>query len=145
MAATREDKGNMVEAIEKRKRRYRSSLLIVLLLAIALIAWGGMKMYAEADSDGMQVQVIDGEGRCSFISVGDEGSYSFETKRGVNTIEIRDGSVAMVAADCPNQDCVHMASLCDTSGMILCLPNQLMVNIVSQESNSSDKADTVSS
>lgn len=47
-----------------------------------------------------------------------------------NIFEIKDGSVNMIEATCPNQICVHDAPITiDTPGVIVCMPHQLIVEI----------------
>jgi hypothetical protein len=48
-----------------------------------------------------------------------------------NTIEIRDQKVRMLSADCPDKRCVKMGFVQNVP--IICLPNQVMVEIKSGE------------
>ena len=59
-----------------------------------------------------------------------------EVKQGdlVNHIEIKDGVVRMLDANCGNQDCVHMGSMSAKDqglmfGVIVCLPHQVTVEL----------------
>lgn len=52
-----------------------------------------------------------------------EGDYQ-------NVITIQDGVVTVTSSTCPNQYCVHSSAI-DTAGQsIICLPNQLVVELV---------------
>ncbi len=51
---------------------------------------------------------------------------------GYNEVRIKSRSVKMIEADCPNQDCVKMRSI-SKGGMIVCLHNRVVVQIVSGE------------
>jgi len=46
-----------------------------------------------------------------------------------NKLEIKDGKAFMVYADCPDQICVHMAPISHTHEMIVCMPNQVLVEV----------------
>ena len=48
----------------------------------------------------------------------------------MNTVEVRDGSVAITASDCPGSDCVHSGWIHSRGRSIVCLPNQVEVRIV---------------
>jgi hypothetical protein len=48
-----------------------------------------------------------------------------------NTLEIRSGKVRMAAADCPDKRCVKMGYVQNVP--IICLPNQVMVEIKAEE------------
>lgn len=43
-----------------------------------------------------------------------------------NTVEIRDHQIHMLAAECPDNTCVHMGWL-DSAAPIVCLPNHLII------------------
>ncbi len=52
----------------------------------------------------------------------------------VNHIEIKDGVVRMLDANCSNQDCLHMGSMSAEDpglmfGVIVCLPHQVSVEL----------------
>ena len=71
------------------------------------------------------------------ILVGDRlyGQYDLNEDRTIrigegNVCEIRDGSVRMTEADCPDQVCVHTAAVGRGGGSIVCLPNQVVLRIV---------------
>ncbi|MGN0362824.1 MAG: NusG domain II-containing protein [Bilifractor sp.] len=47
-----------------------------------------------------------------------------------NVCEIKNGTVWMVSADCPDQVCVHSAPLTRKGGSIVCLPNKVVLRII---------------
>ena len=65
------------------------------------------------------------------------GRYSLSEDRvvelGGNTFEIRDGEVRMTEADCPDKSCVHTAPISSHGGVIVCLPNRVVLRIVNGE------------
>jgi len=44
-----------------------------------------------------------------------------------NTIQIQDGAICVLKAECPDQTCVHMDFLSDSGLPIVCLPNRLVI------------------
>lgn len=44
-----------------------------------------------------------------------------------NTIQIQDGQIRVLEAECPDQTCVHMGFLSDSGLPIVCLPNRLVI------------------
>ena len=76
------------------------------------------------------------------ITVGNEvyGTYSLTEDRTIrindtNVCEIRDGTVRMTEADCPDQICVHMIPIDRKGGSIVCLPNEVVLTIVDADNN----------
>lgn len=46
-----------------------------------------------------------------------------------NTIRVEPGRIRVEAADCPDQICVHQGFISDGTVPIVCLPNQLIIEI----------------
>ena len=49
--------------------------------------------------------------------------------RGEVKIDIRDGSVAVTSADCPQQICRRMGRIRRAGAMIVCVPNHLLIHL----------------
>ncbi|MGL6199904.1 MAG: NusG domain II-containing protein [Lachnospiraceae bacterium] len=58
-----------------------------------------------------------------------------------NTLEIKDGQVEMIYADCPDQLCVHQQAISKNHESIICLPNKVVIEV---NSSSEGELDTVS-
>lgn len=61
-----------------------------------------------------------------------------------NTVSVENGVVSMEKANCPDQYCVHHASIKSEGELIVCLPHKLVLEIVGNHSGNSDTIDTVS-
>jgi hypothetical protein len=61
-------------------------------------------------------------------------SVTIETSYGINTVEIKNGRVAVTDADCPQKFCIKQGWI--NRGSLVCLPNRLIVTV---ESTSTDK------
>lgn len=46
---------------------------------------------------------------------------------GKNVIQISDGHIKMLTAECPDQVCVNHGELTDSGGPIVCLPNKVVI------------------
>jgi hypothetical protein len=71
------------------------------------------------------------------------GTYSLDKDRTVeindtNRLEIRGGYAQMVWADCPDQLCVNHRAVSKNGESIICLPNQVVITIVSPEESGLD-------
>ena len=87
-------------------------------------------------------------GRTVVIRVGGEeyGTYALEKDQTVtveqdgrtNVIVIQDGTVHMASSTCKNQICVEHAPITKTNESILCLPNQVSIEITGGEDGEID-------
>jgi len=55
-----------------------------------------------------------------------------------NRIEIKDREVSITEASCPDKICVYHNNISKNGETIVCLPNELIVTIVSDEENDVD-------
>ena len=54
-----------------------------------------------------------------------------ETELGMNKIRIENGKIEIYEADCPDQICVHTAPIDEIGEMIICLPHQVIAEVIS--------------
>ena len=62
----------------------------------------------------------------------------------VSRLEIRDGAADMTEADCPDQICVKHRPVRFRGETIVCLPHRLVVEVISDQEESSGGLDAVS-
>ncbi|MGN1113536.1 MAG: NusG domain II-containing protein [Oscillospiraceae bacterium] len=89
-----------------------------------------------------------GKGELAVITVGNKkyGEYSLNEDKeidistgiGKNTIQIKNGKVTMLDADCPDKYCVRQPSISKTGESIVCLPHKVVIEIKSSKSNDID-------
>ena len=60
-----------------------------------------------------------------------DGRIEIRSQRGYNILEIKNGAVRVVEADCPNHDCIRMGVLRTASLPIVCLPHKMTVRFAS--------------
>ena len=68
------------------------------------------------------------------ITVGGEdyGTYSLAENQTIpigdtNVCEIKDGKARMISADCPDHLCMHQPAITSAGGIIVCLPNRVVI------------------
>ena len=106
------------------KMKKAEILFFSLLLAAALIAWALLSHKKAVTTDMGSIRITVG---------GEEyGTYSLsENQRikinGTNTCRIRDGQAKMIEATCPDHLCIHQSPIDEHGGMIICLPNEVII------------------
>ncbi len=62
--------------------------------------------------------------------VSENRSFTIEGENGcVNEIEVRQGSICILSADCPDKLCVRQGFISDSTLPITCLPNRLVIRL----------------
>ena len=101
-----------------------------LLLILGLLILGGVLFFAArgaaAPSGGSVVVYVDGE-EAERYPLSRNGTFALNG--GTNTLVIEDGYAWLSDATCPDQLCVHMGRIHNSTGIIVCLPNRLYVVI----------------
>jgi hypothetical protein len=59
--------------------------------------------------------------------------FSVHGEVGELVVEIRDGTVAVIQADCPNRICVRTGRRGRTGDVIVCVPNKTIIRIEGEE------------
>lgn len=105
------------------------------IVAAVLILGFQLLMNLSFDQDQALVSVtVDGD---------DFGTYRLDEDQtvdidGMNTLLIEEGTARMKEADCPDQICVHHREISRNGESIICLPNQVVVSVVSSEDSELD-------
>lgn len=109
--------------------------LIVIALLIAALAMG---IFVLTKKEGSTVLItIDGK-EYKRVSLERDQELTIDTQHGHNHLVIKDGFVTMKAADCPDQICVEHAKIHFQNETIVCLPHQLVVEVIDGESGEID-------
>ena len=115
-------------------RFVRMAVLLTLVLAIALVALLALAVaaffftgnqtqqeaFVQIYQDGRLIREIPLQSSTTLEITGDY----------CNTVELRDGRVAITASDCPGGDCVHSGWIHSPGRSIVCLPNRVEIRIV---------------
>ncbi len=101
-----------------------------LLLILGLLLLGGILFAVtrggESGSGASVVVFVDGEETERYPL---DKNGTFQLNGGTNTLVIENGYAWLSDAQCPDQLCVHMGKIHNSSGIIVCLPNRLYVTI----------------
>lgn len=68
------------------------------------------------------------------LSQAEDQTIEVEYDGRANTIQIQDGRIRMLEADCPDHTCIQMGWL-DSAAPIVCLPNHLVVQFSGENSS----------
>ena len=110
-------------------------LIVAAVLAVSLLAAAVVRLaspggsVAEITVDGQVVERID------LDRVTEGYTFMVEDEWGSNTIQVEPGRIRVAAADCPDQVCVHQGWISTGIAPIVCLPNQLVIQIQSDSHN----------
>ncbi len=105
-------------------------IALIVIFAVLLVIWlGYRRIHTES---GSRIRVT--------VSGETIGEYDLNTDREIpiesggrvtNLLVIADGEADMVSADCPDQTCVNMKPVSALNETIVCLPNQVVVEVIS--------------
>ena len=108
----------------KRSRMIRDIILIAVILAVAVVL---LIVTGSHGTEGSYVSVMLQNDEIARYSLSNDGIYAING--GTNTIEIKDGKVRMIEAQCPNHLCVHQGWIGLEGQSIVCLPNKVTVSV----------------
>lgn len=86
---------------------------------------------------GTQVNIVQ-EGNVLYtfdLASAENQTIEIEYNSRTNTVEIENGRIRMLEAECPDQTCVHMGWLHSGAMPIVCLPNHLSIEYARPESD----------
>jgi hypothetical protein len=68
-----------------------------------------------------------------------EEEFNVETEYGYNLIKIKDQSVAIIDADCPDKICIGPGFISKPGQSLVCLPHKLMVEVKGYDNKIDDE------
>lgn len=102
-------------------KKWDALLLAVVLVAAALSVWFAFR------GGGEEIRVyVEGELRYTF-SLAEDGEYGILD--GKMVIRISDGKAYVESSDCSEQLCVQSSPVSSEGGMIVCLPNRVVIEV----------------
>ena len=116
----------------KKDRIFLIAVFAVLLLAAAVF-------YLRQSGDGAMVLVTVGGEEYGTYPLLEHATVSIEQDGVVtNVLNIENGEADMTEADCPDKLCVHQRAISKTNETILCLPNEVVVQVIGAEESELD-------
>ncbi len=114
----------------KRKRNFKTEKPFYILDVIAGIAVLAVLIAAVAmltRPEGGTVEVyVDGKLEYSY-PINENRTFEVRGGEGFNIVEIRDGGVSVIDADCKNGLCVKSVAISKNGQQIVCLPNRMII------------------
>jgi len=109
-------------------------ILVVVLLLIGAAAFVHNQVVLPKRAPGTKVQIeVEGKVVRELDLARDTAPIRFETEHGYNVVEIRDGQVRVLEADCPDLICVHTGWRRHVGQVIVCMPHYFVVRITGDE------------
>lgn len=122
------------------KMRVSDVVLIVIMLILSLSLYFIYYEYGK-NNEGKQVIVTLNGKEYGRYSINENKSFEVKSS-GFNKIEIKDGRVYVVDADCPDKYCINHDGISKKGESIVCLPHKLVVEVsddeIDSESNNID-------
>lgn len=112
---------------------------LILMIVIVALGVGAILAIHFTKESGSKVRVTLKQEELKTFKLKENTIYTVEGENGAwNTFEIKDGYVDMIDASCPDKLCVAQKSIHYNHETIVCLPNQVVLEIVGGEENAVD-------
>lgn len=105
--------------------------LLIGILVVAVLAFGCYHLIYSQNGDTVQI-TVDGTVVKTF-PLDTDTSYTIQTEKGENILEIKNGSASIREADCPDKLCVHQKKISQQGETLVCLPHKVVVSIQSSK------------
>lgn len=108
----------------------KSDIILFMGIIICVICFCFFQTGKEAEPGAQLIVKVNGEviKTCSL-----EENQTFWLPGKTNQVSVQDGKVLMKEADCPDQICVNHVPIYRNHESIICLPNQVVLEIVNGE------------
>lgn len=111
----------------------QAKILIGVLIAVVLLS-AGVLLWRKLNPKPAQIAKISQNGQLleeiDLSQVKEPYSFVIEGENGaLNTVQVEPGRICISEASCPDQICVHQGWISDGSEPIVCLPNQVIIQI----------------
>lgn len=112
-------------------------LLIGIIIFVAVAIYSVNRFYIQKPGDTVEV-TVDGKPYMTLPLAQDTQITIQGVNGGTNQLIIKDGYADMIEASCPDDLCVHQKSIHYNGEKIICLPNKVMVEVISKNKSSVD-------
>lgn len=110
----------------------RKALLLGIVLGVIFLGSGGVLLWQNLHKpQGAHIEIVQ-DGKVLYTMAyptAETRTFHIESENGWNEITIRDGSICISDADCPDQTCVKTGMLRSESLPIVCLPHKLVIRL----------------
>ena len=105
--------------------------IIVLALVVAACLGLSIWLMLPGEPAGQAEIWLDGE-LYRTVDLDRDQEFEVRSDHGTNTVTVKDGKIAVTAADCPDHYCMQRG-FCDSGAQIVCLPNRLVIKFVGEQ------------
>ena len=109
-------------------------ILALIIVIIGLIGTFYLTVTTDKDIQDGQVVIYVNEEYYGSYPLDKDRVVTIEKDGHINKITIKDGYAQMTFSNCPNHDCMEQGKIKDGSKSIICLPNKVVVEVVSRDS-----------
>ena len=118
-------------------KKYKFDFLIIIFFVfVAVVSLVLLNNFSNAEGGYVEI-IIDKETKETF-PLNESREYVISEDGHTNKIKIDDGKVWVTDASCPDKLCVKQGKIDKDGQSIICLPNKVVVKIVSDESDEID-------
>ena len=113
--------------------------LIVAVVILGVCAVFFLALYVFNNNTGNYVEIEQNGAVIHIMPLDTDAVYNVESGGKVtNTVQVKNGSVSVTYADCPDQICVNHAAVNLSGESIICLPNEVVVSVVERDGRESE-------
>ena len=98
-------------------------------LTLLLVICAGLSVWFLRPTKATSVEIWVGGKLLKTVSLSENTSFTVTTEKFTNTIEVKDGKIAVTGANCPDQYCVKRG-WCSGGAQIVCLPHQVVLKFL---------------
>ena len=123
----------------------KADIVLLIIILVVGIPLSVLSLTKGIGGDKVRIS-LDGE-IYGVYPLGEDREIDVTEDGHTNHITIKDGQVSMSYSTCRNQVCVNTGAISQTKDAIVCLPNRVVVEIISSDSGSIGKggdADVIS-
>lgn len=115
-----------------KKTIQKRELIIICILLICGLALAAVLLLGS--KSGAQVEISVGGTVVGTYPLNQNTTYVIDgVYGGTNTLVVENNSAHMADATCPDKVCIHMGTISKGGQSIICLPNQVVVQILSDD------------
>lgn len=117
-------------------KKYKFDFIIIIFLV--LVAVVSLVMFNRGKTEGGYVEIVVDKETKEIFPLDVNKEYTISDDNHINKIKIADGKVWVTEASCPDKLCVKQGKIDKDGQSIICLPNKVVVKIVSDKTNDVD-------
>ena len=118
------------------KKTLRNDLILIISLVVVLVgSLFAVLLTRKKNNLVAKIYVKDELVQTIDLNKQNNTEFIIHGAKGDLTVSIKDSSIAVIDADCPHQDCVHMGYVKESNRPIICAYNQVYIIIIEGNSN----------